>query len=164
MQCQAYAHGKCTISHCVKMQKLEDMVLSMIELNLKFGDIHLIQKVEQKSDCESAAIEKQLIREKQKLIRIKEAYESGVDSLAEYKTNKQKITDQIIQLESEKPVVKPTHADGLVKKFRNEHRNIIKKLRDEHTAPEEKNKLLRTFVDKIVFDKTNSHLQIFYYL
>jgi len=164
MQCQAYAHGKCTISHCVKIQKLEDMVLSIIELNLKFGDIHLIQKVEPKSDYESAAIEKQLIREKQKLIRIKEAYENGVDSLAEYKTNKQKITDQIIQLESEKPVVKPTHADELVKKFCNGHRNTIKKLRDEHTAPEEKNKLLRTFVDKIVFDKANSHLQVFYYL
>ena len=164
MQCQAYAHGKCNISHGITINKLEAMVLTSMELNLKFGDIHLIQKAAPKAEYASEVIEKQIIREKQKLIRVKEAYENGIDSLEEYRTNKMKITDRISQLESEKPVVKPAQKDELVKKFRSAHKNAVKKLRDSSMSPEEKNKLLRTFVDKIVFDKANSQVQIFYYL
>ena len=166
MQCQAYAHGKCTISHCIKIQKLEDMVLSLLELNLKYGDIQLTKKEakESKENYQAALIEKQLIREKQKLLRIKEAYENGIDTLEEYRINKQKITDKIMQLEQEKPVNKPTNTKDLLKAFRNNHRNTLQILRNDKLSPEEKNKLLRSFIDRIVFDKATGHVQIFYYI
>lgn len=164
MQCQAYAHGKCNISHFIAIGKLEEMVLAMIELNLKYGEIQLVQKAAPRAEYDAAIIEKQIIRETQKLIRIKDAYETGVDSLEEYKTNKQKILDMIEQLESEKPIVKPPRTDEVVNKFRSSHRNTMKKLRDDSISPEEKNKQLRAFVDKIVFDKEKSQVQVFYYL
>lgn len=163
MQCQAYAHGKCNISHSISIPKLEAMVLAMIELNLKFSDIHLMQKAEIKPNDESVLIDKQLLRENQKLTRIKEAYENGVDCLEEYKTNKQKITDRIRQLEAEKPAVQPAGVQALAKNPRSSHQNALKMLRDTHTTPEEKNKLLRSFVAKIILDKANSVVQIFYY-
>jgi site-specific DNA recombinase len=164
MQCQAYAHGKCNVSHGITIKKLEEMVLAMIDLNLKFGELNLVQKAAPKYEYESAAIEKQIIRERQKLIRVRDAYDNGVDTLQEYGTNKQRIMDKIEQLESEKPVIKDPCTDELVKKFRNYHRSTMKVLRDENAGLEEKNKLLRAFVSKIVFDKANSQVQVFYYL
>lgn len=163
MQCQAYVHGKCTVSHCIPICKLEEMVLSILEQSIQFDDIHLTPKAKSKPDDESALIDKQLTRERQKLSRIQEAYENAVDSLEEYQTKKQKIIEQITQLESKNPSVIPTCMEALANTPQSLHKNAIKMLRDPHTASEEKNKLLRTFISKIVFDKANRQIHIYYY-
>lgn len=164
MQCQAYAHGKCKVSHGILSGKLEEMVLAAIDSNLRYGEIDLIQKAVPKFEYESEIIEKQLLREQQKLARVKAAYETGTDSLDEYRVNKQKITERIGQLKAEKPVHKVLQEDSLVKNFRKNRQDIVKTLRDPNTAVEEKNAVLHSFIDKIVFDRANDRIQIFYYI
>ncbi len=164
LQCVNYAHGKCHISHSITIQKLEEMVFPIIEMDLKFGQINLSVRSAPKTGNEAEAIERQLDREKQKLIRVKEAYENGIDTLEEYKMNKLKITERMKQLEAEKPSSKPDNTDALVKKFRNAHKDTIKRLQDPDTGVEEKNKLLRSFIEKIVFDKTKNRFEVFYYM
>nr|WP_319488919.1 recombinase family protein [uncultured Caproiciproducens sp.] len=164
MQCQAYAHGKCNVSHGVSISKLEEMVLTTLDMNIRYGNIPLVQKAVPKVEYEAEAIEKQILREKQKLIRVKEAYENGIDSLEEYRVNKQKITERIEQLQTEKPVRKVPPQDELIKKFRSAHKNTVKRLRDPKISVEEKNALLRTFIDKVVFDRIKCQIQIFYYI
>jgi len=163
MQCQAYMHGKCTVSHCIPIPKLEEMVLSMLEQSLQFNDIDLTQKVKPKPDDESVLMDKQLTREKQKLVRIQEAYENGVDSLEEYQIKKQKITEHITRLESKIFLVKSSHVETFANMPQTLHKNAIEMLRNPRTAPEEKNKLLRSFIAKIVFDKLNRQVDIYYY-
>lgn len=164
MQCQAYAHGKCDVSHSILINKLEEMVLTTIEMNLKHGDIPLVQKAAPKAEYEAEAIEKQILRERQKLIRVKEAYENGIDSLDEYRVNKQKIIERIEQLQADKPETKVPPKDEIIKKFREDHRETMKLLRNPNISIEEKNAFLRTFIDKIVFDRVNRRIQIFYYI
>lgn len=164
MQCQAYAHGKCDVSHSILINKLEGMVLTTIEMNLKYGDIPLVQKAAPKAEYEAEAIEKQILRERQKLIRVKEAYENGIDSLDEYRVNKQKIIERIEQLQADKPETKVPPKDETIKKFREDHRETMKLLRNPNISIEEKNAFLRTFIDKIVFDRVNRRIQIFYYI
>jgi site-specific DNA recombinase len=163
LQCIGYAHGKCDVSHSILIDRLEEMVLTSIEQDLKSGEINIIRKLAPKAEYEADVIQKQIAREKQKLIRVKEAYENGIDSIEEYKINKQKIRDRIQQLEETKPVVKQqSHAD-LVKKFRTGHKGVLKVLRDLNTSAEEKNLLLRSFVDKIVYDREQNAITIYYY-
>lgn len=163
MQCQAYAHGKCNVSHSVLTAKLEEMVLSTIEINLKFGDISLVQKTAPETENQNEAIEKQIIREKQKLLRIKEAYENGVDTLEEYQVNKRKITEQIEYLQDKKSIRKSEPKGEPTKKSRAKQSSAIKQLRNADISAEQKNILLRTFIEKIVFDREKNQVQIFYY-
>lgn len=164
MQCTGYAHGKCDVSHGILISRLEAMVIASIEMNLRSGDLMLVQKKSPKADYQAEAIEKQIVRERQKLIRVKEAYENGVDSLDEYRVNKQKITERIEQLHAEKPTEEVQNKEALIKKFRNAHKDTVKQLRDPNISTEEKNRILRTFVDKIVYDRMKNQVQIFYYL
>jgi len=163
MQCQAYTHGKCDVSHSVLTSKLEEMVLSSIEINLKRGNISLVQEAAPKAEYQNEAIEKQIIREKQKLIRIKEAYENGIDSLKEYQVNKRKIAELIEQLRNKKATRAAEPKGELTQTFRTEHKNAAKRLRDPDISAEQKNILLRTFIGKIVFDRMKNQVQIFYY-
>lgn len=163
MQCQAYTHGKCDVSHSVLTAKLEEMVLSTIEINLKHRNIFLVQKAAPKAENQNEVIEKQFIREKHKLIRIKEAYENGIDSLEEYQVNKRKITKQIEHLQDKKNIRRAEPKDELTKKSRAEQSNAIEQLRNPDISAEQKNILLRTFIEKIVFDRVKNQVQIFYY-
>jgi len=162
MQCQAYAHGKCNLSHGITIPRLESMVLTQLGIDLKSNNIELVQKSTAKAAYEFDIIEKQIIREKQKLIRVKEAYENGIDTLDEYKVNKVKITDEIERLQAERPKKKTTKIEE-VKKFQDTNKKALKVLKDDNVSITEKNALLRTFIDKIVFDRPNCRIQIFYY-
>lgn len=163
MQCQAYTHGKCDVSHSVLTAKLEEMVLSAIEINLRHGNIFLVQKTAVKAETQNEVIEKQIIREKQKLTRIKEAYENGIDSLEEYQVNKRKTTELIEHLQDKKNTRRAEPKGELTKKARTEQSNAIEQLRNPDISAEQKNILLRTFIEKIVFDRVKNQVQIFYY-
>jgi site-specific DNA recombinase len=163
LQCIGYAHGKCSVSHSILIERLDEMALATIEQELKSGEIHITRKLAPKTEYEADVIQKQIAREQQKLARVKEAYENGIDSIEEYKTNKQKIQDRIQQLEATRPVVKPQSHAELVKKFRMAHKGALKVLRDPNTSEEEKNLLLRSFVDKIVYDREQNAISIYYY-
>lgn len=164
MQCQAYAHGKCYISHGITISRLEEMVLAAMQENLKRGTINLIQRATPQLEYEAETIERQINREKLKLIRVREAYENGIDSIEEYKVNKQKITERMEQLESSRPKIELPKKDTLVKQFREQHKDAIKQLRDPSITSEQKNTLLRTYVDKIIYDRAANQIEIFYYL
>ena len=160
LQCQAYAHGKCGVSHSIAAHTLEELVLTAIEMNLKCTEIPLVRKSAPVTAYESEAVEKQIAREMQKLTRAREAYENGVDTLEEYRLGKEKITGQIERLRAQKAAEKapPQEAPKAAQK------DIVKRLRDPDISVEEKNTLLRTFIDKIVFDRVSGRVQIFYYV
>ncbi len=164
MQCQGYAHGKCNSSHSVVIARLEDMVLTALQENLRSGEIHIVQKAAPQEEHVAQAIEHQISREKSKLIRVKEAYENGIDSIEEYKGNKQKITERIAQLEASRPQKEPPKQEVLAKRFRSRHKNVMEQLQDPHISLKEKNTLLRSFIDKIVFDRIAGRVELFYYL
>lgn len=163
LQCIGYAHGKCSVSHSILIVRLDEMALATIEQDLKSGEIHITPKLAPEAEYEADVIKKQIAREKQKLIRVKEAYENGIDSIEEYKINKQKIQDGIKQLEATKPMVKPQSKSELIKKFRADHKGALKVLRNPAVGAEEKNLLLRSFVDKIVYDREQNAIFIYYY-
>ena len=164
MQCTGYAHGKCDVSHGILIRQLEEMILASMEINLRFGSIILTQKQPRQIEYKIEAIDKQIVRERQKLIRVKEAFENGVDSLDEYRVSKQKITERIEQFQAEKPAARTYDQGAMVKKLRSAHKDTMRQLRDPNTNAEGKNRILRSFVDKIVFDRIKSQVRIFYYL
>ena len=108
--------------------------------------------------------EKSIKREYDKLTRIMEAYQSGIDTLDEYKQNKARITEEIenLKAEQQKELEKVPH--GTVDDLKDKMKNAIELLSSPDSSESEKNKALKAFVDKIVFDRKKSKITIFYFL
>lgn len=159
VQCHSYAKGACRVSHCVNIPKLMDMTISGIQKILQTGNFELIQKTAKKTTGKEL-LQKQLAHEEQKLRRVREAYEAGVDTLEEYRENKAKIAAQIEQLsrmlhQEEKPVDR--------KAFVEKAKNILAQIMDTHTSQESKNALFRSFVERIIFDRAAETVTVIFY-
>lgn len=164
MQCQAYAHGKCSVSHGISAQKLEEMILTVVEANLKYRIIVLRRKPDYDGKGEEKALEKQLIRENQKMARVQEAYECGADSLEEYRYKKQKIAARIRTLQDEKKKIRKVCGTSPLNNSYPSGCDIVQKLRDPNTGAQEKNLLLHSFIEKIVFDRKKNQIELYFYL
>lgn len=160
LQCHNYAKGKCQISHYISMNKIEQTVISLIEYSLSTGDFELINKTQLNNSSDTDLLVK---KEYLKLERVKIAYEDGIDSLDEYKSNKLKILETIKHLEAKKPKQQINQAD-IKKQFIQKHKNTLNSLKSDKTSTKEKNKLLHGFIEKIIFDRKLCSIKIFYYV
>lgn len=159
-QCSAYSKGACNVSHYISIPKLEKMVLNSIKEQFKAKNmINITVKGEQANDESVRLIEKQIQKEQLKLIRVKEAYEAGIDSLSEYRDNKMKINDHIEELRASIP---KQSESGLRRAFWGEYKDRVNLLFSEAEAVESKIELLRAIIDKIVFDRAACRVDIFY--
>ena len=102
--------------------------------------------------------------EKNKLERAKIAYQSGVDSLAEYRTAKTQIEENIKKLQNEKQKQHFAENGINTKQFADTVSNVIKIIESPTASEELKNEVLKTIVDKIVLHKPNNDIEIFFYI
>ena len=92
---------------------------------------------------------------------IREAYEAGIDTLAEYRARKDAIGARIAALKESAPPPVKTISPA---EFAAAHREDLKKLLDDDTDPAEKNHILRGFVRAIIFHRQTSAFVIQYYI
>ena len=154
VQCYKYAHGQCGVSHHISIKKLNDLVLESLEGTLKGSIPPIYSQRVYENDAPQQQTARLLAAERRKLERVRQAYEAGIDTLAEYRENKRRISERIRQLEAEQP--KPKRRKPL-----QEHLDMLPKLRDPDLTTEEKNILLRTLIDYIVFHRPGCTVEIF---
>lgn len=162
LQCYKYAHGKCSVSHNISLRKINDAVLEILKEDLQSTNLNI--SVSKANSDITFDYEKSIKREYDKLTRIMEAYQSGIDTLDEYKQNKARITEEIenLKAEQQKELEKVPH--GTVDDLKDKMKNAIELLSSPDSSESEKNKALKAFVDKIVFDRKKSKITIFYFL
>lgn len=160
-QCHSYSRGSCKISHSITEQKANAAVIAAIEDAVITGDFKLVSSDgKQRNDLPKNDYKKLIENEKAKLSRIKLAYQSGVDTLHEYKVNKAKILETIEHLErmmnADIPRVnKKDYIERVV--------NVLKIVRDSKQTAVSKNVALRTVVKSIVYDKPNRRFEVYFY-
>lgn len=159
LQCHLYAKGRCSISHSITISKMEQRVINAIEVALETGNFELIYKNVPEDSIDTDFVSRQIERENQKLIRIREAYQAGIDTLDEYKQNKEAIMKRIETLQMSTPAPKRITKREFIQK----HKKSLERLKSEDVPPGEKNKIIRGFIEKVVFDRPNNQIQIFYY-
>ena len=104
-------------------------------------------------------LEMQIKKEQQKLLRVREAYEAGIDTLAEYKENKVRITEKISELQT-KLAAKDIILDK--KDFAAKHQKNLDIILDPNSSEPEKNSAFREIVEKVIFSRPQGSIQIFY--
>lgn len=164
MQCCNYTKTLCTVSHGISYTAALEAVISGIEEDFRTGNIQLSQNTSNVNTAEIDIINAQIQREEQKFERIKQAYEDGIDSIEEYKANKQRIIDSISKLRDQLPKDETPKQSEIIKKLQDRYADVIVRLRDEDTSIEEKNKALRSIIEKVIFDREKSSFDFYYHL
>lgn len=162
LQCHKYAKGQCNKSHSISLNKINEAVLRKLQMDMNSGELDITLK-DTNDDSAKNVSEMLLKKEYKKLERVKLAYENGIDSIDEYKINKSKISERIKQLEKEisKP---PTDKTQVQNKFKKRLKDSVSKLKSSNLSENEKNEILRSFISKIVFNRENNTIQVYYYV
>lgn len=163
LQCHNYGRGKCSVSHAISVPKINQIVLDQMREDL--SDPEFATRVKKKNVPKSATspIPALIEKEEQKLIRIREAFETGIDTLDEYRQNKQRIADRIAALQeqlatSSEP--QPVDTDVFIGKVK----TSIATLADPSASEIIKNLILHTIIEQIIFMKPSGRIEIVYHL
>ncbi len=157
LQCTGYTHGKCKISHSVKYDYVYNSVINSLQnIDIVHISKHIIQNDNQSRNKE---INKQIEKEKLKLTRCKEAYQAGVDTLSEYKENKERIEVRIAELTSN---IKQYDVIKQAKIIRQNILTFMPKLLGDDVSLSDKNAILKSIIDKVIYDNTTKRLHLFF--
>lgn len=163
LQCHNYARGSCPTSHYVAQNKIERAVIEELKEKVLTNDFNIVQSSAAVPET-NTDLSKLLQRENAKLDRIKAAYQDGIDTLEEYKKNKAEILNNISAIEKEiKKYSAPKKQSK--KSYAKKVSSVIDVITSDTATVTEKNKALRTIIDKIVFTRTKDTpdtIEIFY--
>lgn len=161
LQCHNYGRGKCKVSHAISIPKINAAVLDKIREDLADPDFEsrvIKQNVPKSAESPIPAL---IEKEERKLERVREAFEAGIDTLDEYRQNKQRITERLSALRAELIEVVPAPDTSA---FRGRAETSLTTLTDTRASEIIKNQTLHTFVDQIIFMKPSGRIEIVYHL
>lgn len=166
-QCHAYAKSKCLISHSITVKKMEKTVLDTINDLMQPASSHGIFEKNLLNICKTKAVQqetdllrKQMTQIDKRIDRIREAYQSGDDTLAEYsaakskyQAEKQNLRDRIQSLEN--LAINARHAYDPPR-----FANVVELLKSD-CALEQKVAAARSVIEKIIYDKPHDAIEIY---
>ena len=158
LQCYSYAHGVCRSSHYISLSTANELLLAALEDFLATEEYTLLEPAARQAPPGQEELDSAYSR----LKRAKDAYEAGIDSLEEYRSNKTRLEERIKQLRRRTAIsIKSLDEQALDSR---KQRGILMQLKDSNVSEKEKNLLLRSFVDHIVFDRAKSAFTIYLYI
>lgn len=161
LQCHNYGRGKCKVSHAISIAKINAAVIDKIREDLADPDFESrVIKQNAPKPAESpipALIEK----EERKLERVREAFEAGIDTLEEYRQNKQRITEKLASLQEQLAEAEPEPVDAAA--FIGKVESGLRTLTDPCASEIIKNLTLHTFIEQIIFMKPSGRIEIVYH-
>ena len=107
--------------------------------------------------------DKLIAAEKNKLQKAKQAYLSEIDTLEEYKQNKADILEIIERLRSEQKQQQPAASEFDKKLYAKRVEKVLDYIKSPDASEQAKNEALRSVISKIIYNKAQGCLDIFYY-
>lgn len=167
LRCNGYNHGQCSNQTTLLISEVENLVIQQIKEDFSTGIINnIIEKPKTKKMTNTKSIILNQIKINElKLSRAKEAYQSGVDSLEEYRENKIKIDKEQQYLKAQLNEISNNSENDFIdhkKEIIENGKKIYKILLNEKISIKEKNDILHQLINKIEFDENTYELTIFY--
>lgn len=165
-QCIHYAHGKCSVSHYISGPLLETAILDTLDACIQKEDFEFREELATApaEDEELVFIRESLGRLAEKEKRIKAAYQDGIDTLEEYKQNKELLSREQERLSARLQELTPKQPAADTDMHRAELRRRIHGVTDilRSEAPKEvKSEVIRSICDKIVYDRKANKVLIY---
>lgn len=166
-QCGNYNKGKCLHSHFIKTAALEDVVYKSLERVLQNSDeLHYeLKKSSNEPDTNDRdIILNQLSKLNDKEARIKQAFRDGIDTIEEYKENKQLIADERKALQSQLESLSPASSDDSSTEMLKNISTVLDIVKDTSNDTLTRANAIRSVVDHCVYDKENDKLEVYFFL
>lgn len=165
--CYGYCKGKCFAKSSISSLKLEPAVLSSLEEVLRTENLSFQYKdIRTEEVNEKQLLEEQLNRIALMEKRMKDAYQAGVDSLEEYKENKAFIESErssiLDKINSFVPETSNHESDKNL--MLSKIKNVYEVLQSDSATDQQKNEMLRSIIEKIIYNRENDTLDVYYYL
>lgn len=168
-QCWKYAKGMHEGSCSISRLKAEAAVLQSLKMIIETGEVEFtyIQPANAVADNELDRLNAALSRLDMKELRVREAYEGGIDTLEEYKQNKERLKkerDQIMAEMKEYEQTEEPATDAAKETLVQNIRTVYDLLQSEDVSYEVKGNALRKVLQKIEYDGKTKTMQFYYYV
>lgn len=164
-QCTAYNHASCNESHLTNENALKPAILKALQDVLDSGTVeYVVHSTNQEEKSESELIQNKLNRIGMKEERIKEAYRDGIDTLEEYKANKEILQREREELTAMLEQYSKEPADENESILLNKIRSAYDIIKSDNSTDRQKHDALTSVVEKIVYDKKGGVLLMFFYI
>ena len=166
-QCGNYNKGKCLHSHFIKTAALEDAVYKSLERVLQnSNELHYeLKKSSNKPDTNDRdIILNQLSKLNDKEARIKQAFRDGIDTIQEYKENKQLLANERKSLQSQLESLSPASSDDSSTEMLKNISTVLDIVKDTSNDTLTRANAIRSVVDHCVYDKENDKLEVYFFL
>ncbi len=164
LQCGGYNHGQCHFSHSLSSNRLFPALFESMEKAIIGDEGRELYHVSRHNIAidETKIIEKMVSKAKKRLIKAKEAYLTGIDTLEEYKKTKLETDAELEQLlEKRKSFMeKQQQSFGNTSPY-DPPQDILTLLQNEGVSMKAKRAAFKEIVEKMVYDKTNNSLSLF---
>lgn len=165
--CYGYSKGKCLAKNSISSLKLAPAVLQSLKdvLNNQQLSFRYIQPEPETAPDLSDILLDQLKRIDEKLNRIKEAYRNGVDTLEEYKENKALVQNekQLLEKQLAELPAQDSESDQAESALLDRVKNVYEIVNSESVDDVTKNEILKSIIEKIVYNKEKDTLEVYYY-
>lgn len=166
-QCYGYLKGKCSVSHSISEKKIVPYILDAIRRVLDTQEIEfeIKQAIAPDHQSEYDLLARALDKISHKENRIRQAYRDGIDSLEEYKENKEIIHRERLDLEQRLAQLSQLKTPQVDCKKELLHRvaSVYDMLLDEEIPMIRKNEALKSIIEKIIYHKSENRITIFFY-
>ena len=159
LRCCNYNSGRCNTSNGILLTTIENSVIEGLRQAIG-SNTFTISPERKKVETNTPDYDRLIALEERRMERSKQAYLAEIDTLEQYAQNKKEIEAKIAELESLKNAATvPTNYTALKERAM----DVLDFLTKDDVTPEAKNEALRTIIDKIVFDKANNTVALYFY-
>lgn len=165
-QCGRYKARSCDTSNYLSVKDAEKHVFNILASTLDIVDdtwsLEGINIERTNKSKEIALYEVQLNKLNNKLQLAKKAYLNEIDTLDEYKANKEAIQKEISEIEK---IINSTVSDDVnVENFKNKLITAIEVIQDDNISIKDKNMILKDFIKYTIYNKAEKTFMAYFYI
>lgn len=161
LQCCNYVKGSCKVSHGITIPRIEAAVIDGMRQAVGSQSFPVIPHKPQQTEHKGVDYDKLIALEERRLERAKEAYLAGIDTIEQYAAIKEESVAKIAELNAmRKRDNAPQSLD--VAAYAEKVAEVLEIITDGGIEPAAKNEALRTVVEKIVYNKPEERVEIYF--
>ena len=164
VQCHMYAKGACKQSHFISKPKLDALVIAQMEEDFRSGSFTMQLDTQNEPDEDDVLTDQAIARLEMQLTRVKEAYAAGIDTLEEYRENKQRILDQIETVRSKAKPRRIVHRSAELLRDQSSALTSAIALYKSDVSEDAKHTALKCIISSVTFDSKRKSVAISYRL
>lgn len=161
VQCARYNRGQCSVSHSISIAKAEQLVIEGLRETVKAGSITLDPKAPKISASSGVDYARLIAAEERKLSRAQDAFLSDAITVEDLKRMRAQIESQIESLraaQAQETASAHTQPSTTIARIV----EVLAVMESPDATPAAKNDALRSVISRIVYNKPDGTLDIFY--